>query len=168
MLFPKNKALLHRDPRILMVVGLMAHGDFLFLNSSAELAVCDGDPSDGRPLRPILKQPAQMVQELRGTGERRRAAKVVSVVKEVLGVLVALGGGQREPVNGGVAVLRDLFAQKIELAQRILGVVMSGFRRFGQPLQCGIDLLRPGGGIGKNDLCQLVLGVGIAPPQRIS
>ena len=132
MLFPKNKALLHRDPRILMVIGLMAHGDFLFLDSSAELAVCDGDPSDGRPLRPILKQPAQMVQELRGTGESRRAAKVVSVVKEVLGVLVALGSGQCEPVDGGGAVLRDLFAQKIELAQRILSILIPLLRRQGE------------------------------------
>lgn len=105
-----------------MVIRLMAHGDFLFLDSPPELPVCHGNTASGHPRFLLLEDPGHVVQEPGGAGKHRWTVEIVHVVKEVLGVLIALGGGQREPADGGIPVMRNLFAQKIELAQRILRI----------------------------------------------
>ena len=79
---------LHADLFILMVIGSVPHGHFLFPNPLSELAVCERGRS-GRPSRCLLLEySAQVVKEPRGAGKYRQP--VVHVVQEILRILVAL------------------------------------------------------------------------------
>ena len=73
MLIAKNKVLLHFDPLILMVIGLVAHGHFLFLNPPPQLTVRDGDPSGGSHWRLLLEYPAHVMQESSGAVQNGEA-----------------------------------------------------------------------------------------------
>ncbi|MCQ4721025.1 hypothetical protein NE659_27645, partial [Flavonifractor plautii] len=53
----------HADLSILMVIGLMPHGHFLFPNPLSELAVRERDCPDGPSRSLFLKYPTQVVQE---------------------------------------------------------------------------------------------------------
>ena len=75
------------DTLLLVVVGLVAHGDLLLSNLSPQLTVHKGDPAaGGRGL--LLEDAAHVVEEPGGAGEE--GGRVVHVVEKISGVLIAL------------------------------------------------------------------------------
>lgn len=58
----------HADLLILMVIRLVAHGDFLLLDALAQLAVCEPNGGNGAAGRLFLDDSAHVVQE---PGSRR-------------------------------------------------------------------------------------------------
>ena len=52
---------------------------------------------------------------------------VVRVVKEKLGIKIALRGGLFQPAQGDFLISRDIFAEKVELAESILGILIALF-----------------------------------------
>ncbi len=74
----------------------------------------------------LLKDTPHVVEEPGSAGEQGWQA--LRVVKEILGVWIALPCSQCEPVNGGLVILRDVLSQQVQLAQGILGKLVSLFR----------------------------------------
>ena len=95
-----------------MIVWLMAHSNLLFLNLSPELAVHKIAPRKNRE-RLLLKNPAHMMQEPGGAGRQGRPPEVIQVAEKVLRIFITLLCRQREPMEGGVLVLRSRFFQKV-------------------------------------------------------
>ena len=97
---------------LLMVVRLVAHGDFLLSDFSSQLTVHKGDPA-ARRRGLLLEDAAHVVEEPGGAGEE--GGRVIHVVKEKPGVLIALFHRQREPADGGFSVLRNILSQQVQL-----------------------------------------------------
>ena len=113
-----------------MVIGLVAHGDLLLSDLSPQLTVHKGD-SAARRRGLLLEDAAHVVEEPGGAGEE--GGRVIHVVKEKPGVLIALFRRQCEPADGGFPVLGNILAQQVQLSEGILGVLVSLLRRLRQP-----------------------------------
>ena len=56
------------------------------------------------------------------------------MVQEILGILIVLFGGPSQPVYGPLFIVGNFFSGEVQLAQYVLGVRISSFCRFGEPL----------------------------------
>ena len=138
-----------------MIVRLVAHSDLLFLYSPPEFAVHKIDPRKNREWL-FLKNPAHMVQEPDSDGRRGRPLKVIQVGEKILRIFMALLCRQREPMEGGFLVLRDLFPQKVQFSEGVLSELVSLFRGGGKPVE-GVRHIFWDATAGEQELSQLIL-----------
>ena len=148
--------LVRHDWLVLMVIGFVAHGDFLFPDSPSELALREVDSGERRRSL-VLEYLAHVVQEPCGTGQEGRPLGVIHVVQEILGILIALFRRQREPVDSGIFVLEDILSQEVQLAEGILGILVSLFCR-GSKLADGLLNISGDSLALEQELAQLILG----------
>lgn len=107
-----------------MVIRLVAHGDLLLPYPLPELALHEVDAGLRRRSL-VLEDPTHVIQETCGAGQEERTLGVVHVFQEILGVLITLRCRQREPSDGFVSILGDVFPQKIQLAEHVLRILIS-------------------------------------------
>ena len=80
----------------LVVIGLVAHGDFLLSDFSSQLTVHKGDPA-ARRRGLLLEDAAHVMEEPGGAGEE--GGRVIHVVEEKEGIPIALLRRLREPLR---------------------------------------------------------------------
>ena len=103
----------------------MAHGDFLLPLPLAELAVDLISACARLGQGVVLKDTADLPQEMGGRQQYRGRAELIQPVEKELRILVALGGGQLEPLLGVCPVLGHTPPQQVELAQGVLGELVA-------------------------------------------
>ena len=108
-----------------MVVRFMTQGHALLLQLFQPLAV-DLD-SAGAGLRDgvVPEDPAHVMEQPGHCQHRRGRTVFLQMVQKVLCILIALLGGLGQPICGFLLVAGNLLTSKVQLAQHILGVVVS-------------------------------------------
>ncbi|MPN53494.1 hypothetical protein SDC9_201158 [bioreactor metagenome] len=84
----------------------------------------------------VLKDTADLPQEMGGRQQCRGRSELVEPVKKKLCVLVALGGGLCQPPLRQRLILRHLPPQQVEFAQCVLGELVALLCRVIQIFQC--------------------------------
>ena len=75
---------------LLMVIRLVAHGDLLLADLLEQFTVYSVTARRAGRNGVVLKNPAHVVEELGGREEHIRAAVIIEVVQEKLGILISL------------------------------------------------------------------------------
>ena len=101
---------------LLVVVRLVAHSDFLLLDSPSEFAV-HMETGAGLGQGAGLEDPAHVVEQVSDRQHDRGRAEIVSLLQEELSILISLGGGSAEPVHRLGLVVSYSLPRQIQLAQ---------------------------------------------------
>ena len=118
-----------------MIVSLVAHGHALFGETLPAFGVdADAVGIVGR-LGIITEDPAHVMEQFGRCQHDGRISELVEAVEKELGVLITLGGGAGQPFLGLLTVLFHIPAKEIQLAQGVLGKLISLFSRSSQILQ---------------------------------
>jgi len=125
----------HGKVLIRVIVRPVTLCDFLLHQLSSELAVdlstCRGRLGQGV----VAEYPRHVVKQPSDPQHGAWLPELIQAVKKKPGVLIALGGGEGQPVFGKRFVLRYLPSHQIELSQRVLGELIPGLRRTVQKFQ---------------------------------
>lgn len=114
-----------------MVIRFVTMSHFLFMDSLTELAVYESYPF-GRRQRLVLEDTPHVMQEPDSAGQQRR--RIIHMLQKMPGILISLLRRQREPTDSGFSVLGDILSKQIQLAERILCILVPLLRRLCQPV----------------------------------
>ena len=111
-----------------MVIRLVAHSNLLLLNLPHEfsihlLAYWDDGRHGG-----VLEYPSHVVEQLSDRQHDRGRAEIVLLLHKELGVWISLGGGTAEPHHRLGLILWKPLSRQAQLAQHVLGVLVSRLR----------------------------------------
>lgn len=117
-----------------MIVLGMPLGDLFLTDFSAKLAVRLHGGTAGKSLLFIPENSAQVMQEPCRRREQKWITERVHMVKKILRINVPLFSRQGRPAYCGFTVTGDIFADKKQLAESILCMLITLLRRCGQPI----------------------------------
>ena len=123
-----------------MVIRLVAHRNFLLLDLSPEFSIHLLASRDSGRHRVILEDPAHVVEQLSDRQHHRGRAEIVSLLQEELSIRIPLGGGAAEPHHRLCLIFRKSLSRQAQLAQHVLGVLVSRLCRLR-------ELIRRSGGV---------------------
>lgn len=110
-----------------MIVSLVAHGHAFFRQTPAAFGVDTQTSWITRRHGIVPEYPAHVVEQLGCCQHHRWITELVEAVKEKSRVLVTLGGGAGQPFLGLLMILLYIMAQEVQLAQCVLGKLISLF-----------------------------------------
>jgi len=112
-----------------MIVSLVAHGHTLLGEAFPAFRVDAHARRIVGRLGIVTKDPPHVVEQFGRRQHHGWISELVEAVEEELSVLVALGGGAGQPFLGLFTILLHIPAQEIQLAQGVLGKLISLFSR---------------------------------------
>lgn len=112
-------------PLLLVVIRLVAQGDALLLQLLQPFPVDLNTSGAGLRDGVVPEDPAHVMEQPGHCQHRRGRTVFLQMVQKVLCILTALLGGLGQPICGFLLVAGNLLTSKVQLAQHILGVVVS-------------------------------------------
>ena len=103
----------------------MAQGDALFLKLFQPLPVDLDTAGAGLGNGVVPEHPAHVMEQPGHRQHRRGRTVFLQVVQEILGILVTLLRRLAQPVYGLLLIVENLPTSKVQLAQHVLGVLIS-------------------------------------------
>ena len=117
-----------------MVIRLVAHSNALLHELLSALPVdVQSSPRPGQGM--IFKDSAHVIEQPGDRQHHRGLVEIVSLLQEKLSMLISLDRGTAEPHHCLGLIPWKPLSRQAQLAQHVLGVLVSRLRRFGKPIR---------------------------------